>query len=441
MQNTDLNSFKTDFDGQVILPGDEEYAAASTTLFGKGAPAIIVRPRTVQAVAQAVGLARQKALEISLRSGGHSGAGFGTNNGGMVIDVSRINDIELIDKERRIVRLGSGAHWGDVAQELSKHGLSVSSGDTKSVGVAGLTLGGGVGWMVRKYGLAIDCLVAAELVTADGQLIRATAEEHPDLFWAIRGAGGNFGVLTHLEFEAHDTGKVLSGSITYAMDDLAGTLKSWRDAMRQAPAELTTTFMILPEMMGNPASASVAFCYAGTDRDALEPLLRIGKVTHQEVAEKDYHAILVDGHAPEGVKVLIHNVLLPELNDEITDTIARQAQDHQMLLQVRSVGGALNKVPAEATAFAHRRSEVLVISPLFMPQTATEEEIDAALAPWQKIAAYGEGACINFFAQVNEEIIKTVYPPAALQRLAAIKKTYDPQNIFHHNFNILPAAD
>ncbi len=208
-----IDALRKNFSGEIILPDNASYEQASMAFIFKGAPAIVLKPKTPADVAMGIQYARSNSLLLSIRSGGHNGAGLGTNNGGLVIDMSLINTVELINKEKRIVRIGTGAVWGDVAKKLQEYGLALSSGDTKSVGVGGLALGGGIGWMARKYGLTIDHLVAAEIVTADGNVLHTNAAEHHDLFWAIRGGGGNFGVVTYFEFEAKPATQVYSGMI------------------------------------------------------------------------------------------------------------------------------------------------------------------------------------------------------------------------------------
>jgi FAD/FMN-containing dehydrogenase len=200
-----LETIRRGFGGDIIEPGDAQYESVRGSVLVSGRPACVLRPSTVRDVQAAVRFAARTGLVLSVRGGGHGFAGFGTNDGGAVIDLSKLADVELIDKERHLVRIGGGATWGQVAAALAPHGLAISSGDTKSVGVGGLTLTGGIGWKVRKYGLALDNVAAAEVVTASGQVVQASAQENPELFWAIRGGGGNFGIVTAFDFVAHPT--------------------------------------------------------------------------------------------------------------------------------------------------------------------------------------------------------------------------------------------
>lgn len=297
-----LADLKKVISGDVITPESALYATAQNTLFAKGAPALVLRPKTNEDVALGIRHAQENKLKLSVRSGGHSGAGFGTNTGGVVIELSYMEGVDLIDKTKHTVRVGGGAHWGDVAKKLYTFGLAVSSGDTLSVGVGGLTLGGGIGWMVRKYGLAIDSLVAAEVVLPDGRVVRASADKEPDLFWALRGGGGNFGVVTSFEFAAHPVGKVYAGVIVYPLENLVKIIGGWRDGMRSAPEELTTMLVTMPSFMGMPPSAIVMCRYMGDKNhaeEAIKPFRQLGKTLSDNVERKEYYEVLEEAHPQE----------------------------------------------------------------------------------------------------------------------------------------------
>jgi FAD/FMN-containing dehydrogenase len=440
----DLEVLKKAVGGDVIVPGDAEYDAASTIMVTKGAPAVVVRPKSPHDVAAAIAFARANQLKLSVRSGGHSNAGHSTNVGGLVIDLIHLKTVEVLDEAKHTVRIGAGAQWGAVAEVLAAHGLGISSGDTRTVGVGGLTLAGGVGWMVRKYGLALDNLLAAEIVTADGRILRASATEEPDLFWAVRGGGGNFGVATSFEFAAHPTGQVYAGMAMYELADVATLLKGWRDLMRAAPEELTTMFLIMPGVAAfpkMPVAAMILFCYAGDDEavaaKVVDPFLQLGKLMHKDIRLKDYAEVLEDAHPPAGLKVITNNTFIHELTD---DAVQGLASAKGLVLQIRSLGGAMNRIAPDATAFAHRDSEVLVVAPTFVAPDATPEVQHEALAPWRIVAALGNGAYISFFSEDSGNELHAAYPPATYERLARIKQAYDPENIFKQNYNIPPAA-
>ncbi|HTE57795.1 MAG TPA: FAD-binding oxidoreductase [Verrucomicrobiae bacterium] len=433
---------KAKFSGTVIVPEDPGYRQVQSTLFFKGAPAVVLQPKTNDDVALAIKYSRENSLKLSIRSGGHNGAGFSTNKGGVVVDLSLMKDVQVIDQTKHIVRIQGGAIWGDIAKELHKSGWGLSSGDTISVGVGGLTLGAGVGWMVRKYGLAIDSLVAAEVVTADGKVVRASDSENPDLFWALRGGGGNFGVVTAFEFAAHPIGKVFSGKIVYGLDALPQLMTGWRDAMRTAPEDLTTMLVTLPSFMGMPPSAIVMCCYASDDKSAadkaLKPLRNLGKLVSDDVSRMEYFEVLEEAHPPEGTEVIVKNGFVSDFSDELAHTVAGlYTGETGPILQIRGTGGAMNRVAADATAFAHRASEALIVAPTFMPPGATAADKEKVLQPWRQIAPFTKGAYINFFTDPDEPI-DTMYPPATQKKLAKVKKQYDPTNVFDQNFNIKP---
>jgi FAD/FMN-containing dehydrogenase len=437
-----IEDLKQNFSGSIILPDDPGYEQAATVLVRKGSPALIAEVNNAHDTTLAINYARANNLIISVRSGGHSNAGLSTNDGGIIIDVSKLHTIEVHDKNR--VKIGAGATWGQVAQELQSHGLAISAGDTKSVGVSGLALGGGIGWMVRKYGLALDSLQQVWMVTADGKEVTASATENADLFWALRGGGGNFGVVTAMEFVAHPAGDVYFGALTFAAHNPAAQLTAWRDAMRAAPPELTSTAMLLPpNAMGgqNPALFVVTACFDGDNEraatSALVPLRAIGPAMGDKIVKKPYAEVLEEVHPPKGVRIEVNNALFNDFSD---DVIARavQAYGQGLLLQLRHVAGALNKVPADATAFAHRNSEVLIVCPRFLPADANESQIQDALKPWRELAKDADGAYINFFSRAGKQEVSLSYPPSTFSRLAAVKKQYDQQNVFSQNLNVQP---
>jgi len=436
--------------GEALRPGDAGYDDAARVFFGTGAPALVVRPRDPDEVAAALAHAARQGLAVSVRSGGHSALAHGTNSGGMVIDLARLNDVEVLDTERRLVRVGGGATWGRVSSALDARGWAITSGDTGDVGVGGLTLGGGFGWLVRRYGLAIDNLVGARVVTADGRLLTASTDEHPALFWALRGGGGNFGVVVDFDFVAQPVSTVHFGSVTYRLDDSAQLIRRWRGAMRTAPDELSSTLVLPPRMPGVAPSARVLLCYAGApgtaveDADAaIEPLLGLGAVTEARIGERRYREILDDAEQlPAGIRFVTRNTLVPALDDDvITELGSLHAAAVPAAIALRSLGGAFGRVPASATAFAHRSAEAMVIAAVILPGTVADADVERALVPWRAVAARGTGAYVNFQGSATAADVAAAYPPATLARLAAIKRGYDPDNRFALNHNVKPAED
>jgi FAD/FMN-containing dehydrogenase len=419
-----------------VRPGEAGYEAAARVFFATGTPALIVRPRDPGEVADALALAGDRPL--SVRSGGHSAVGHGTNDGGVVIDLGRLDQVDVLDRDRRLVRVGSGATWGRVAAELDPYGWALTAGDTTDVGVGGLTLGGGMGWLVRRYGLAIDNLVAARVVIADGRLITASATEHADLFWALRGGGGNFGVVVDFDFVAQPVPTVHFGTVAYEPEDVGEVLTRWRDAMRAAPDELTSTLLL------TPAGPTILLCFAGEPDTAeaevdaaIEPLLTLGRVTRATIAERAYGQILEHAEPPPGLRMAIRNVLVPSLTSGVLAAVARlHATPGPRMLALRSLGGAFGRVPADGTAFAHRDAEAMIVCAAMLPEGVDEA---AVFAPWGDVAAHGTGTYLNFQGSATAADLAAAYPPATLARLAAVKRMYDPRNRFQLNHNVRPA--
>ncbi|GAA3216689.1 FAD-binding oxidoreductase [Dactylosporangium siamense] len=432
-----MTSLDRDFGGDIIEPGAAQYAAASRTLLASGSPAYVLRPKTVGDVQAAVRFAAGAGLPLAVRGGGHAFAGFGTNDGGVVIDLGNLTTVEVIDANRHLVRIGGGATWGQVTAALDPHGLAISSGDTRSVGVGGLTLGGGIGWKVRKHGLTLDSLVAADLVLADGSLVRAAAEEHPELFWAIRGGGGNFGVVTAFEFLAHRTTDVFHGRITFPAAEAATVLRGWADHLRTAPEELTSIANLLP---GAPLEILVAF--DGDDPEhaarAIDPIRRLGTVLVDDVRLQRYADTLVDGMTPPpGIRLVTRSAFVdPASVPAAVDVLAQVATSAGApVIAVRSVGGAVSRVPADATAYAHRGAELMVATTVAGPPPVVEAAGPGLAAIWDRLAPHVTGAYANFLSDLD---VTAVYPPETHRRLAEVKRRFDPRNLFTGNHNITP---
>ena len=441
-----LNSLLDDVSGDVVLPGDRAYERLSRSFVHPGRPALVVRCADVADVRTAIRFARDNSLVVSVRSGGHSAAGFSTNEGGIVIDVSSLNGIEVLDPRRRLARLGTGATWGDAARALSAHGLSFSSGDTTTVGVGGLLLGGGIGWMARKYGLAVDNVVAAEVVTADGDLLRASAEENPELFWGLRGGSGNFGVATSFDVVAQPVTDVSFGTIAYPAADTAAVLKGWAACMRSAPEELTCAAAIFPAFGEEPPPLTLSVCYAGGDAGAAEaaigPLLGLGDVVDRQIRTMPYPEVLEDpSELPPTWVPRVRSSFAPVVTDELVDAAVTHARSlDTMYVEFRSLGGAVRRVPTEATAFAHRDVEALVTAVLLGSPEETYRTPAAAgyEAFWAAAAPHTTGAYSGFLSRVDADDIAAVFPPETYARLVELKRRYDPENVFDQNPNVRP---
>ncbi|MEV4896144.1 FAD-binding oxidoreductase [Nonomuraea sp. NPDC055795] len=414
---------------EIVRPGDEGYERLSRTFAKEGAPARVVRPRDAAGVAEAVGHAVRDGLVLSVRSGGHSVPGYGTNDGGVVIDLARLNGVEVLDDD--LVRIGAGARWGEVSRALAPHGLVISSGDTDSVGVGGLMVGGGIGWLVRKYGLALDHLVEAEVVSAAGEVLRASADENADLFWAIRGGGGEFGVITSFLVRARRETSVTFARVGYPADDAAAVLKAWRDVVREAGEELTSSAHLYPAFGEEaPPSIMILAVYAGDDPAVIEPLTRLGEPTFQEISTVPYAEVLESAELPPGWRPMVRNRFAPVLTDELIDAWV-SADIPMMFREIRATGGAMGR--GDDTAFAHRDSEAMLLGVLLGTPADHPARLPAYDALWETMEPHVSGAYANFFSDPRPADVAAVYPPATRARLAAVKQAYDPARVFSQN--------
>jgi FAD/FMN-containing dehydrogenase len=441
--------------GEIVLPGDEGYDAARQ-VWNRAVdrrPAMIVRPDSAADVGQAVRFARAQELPLSVRSGGHSMAGYGVVDGGVVVDLSRMKAMS-VDPEQRLARAQTGLTWGEYAAQAHAYGLATTSGDAATTGLGGLTLGGGIGWMVRKHGLAIDNLRSAEVVTADGEIVTASAARHPDLFWALRGGGGNFGIATQFEFDLVPAGTVLAGAIFYPADPdiIAGHVA----AASAAPDELTTIAFVMraPPLPFIPAEKHgslvymLMLCYTGdleAGQRAVAPLRALGTPIADMVGPMPYPAIYdLLAEATKPAPHSVRSAFVTGLDEDLAAAIVehtRNATAPLALAQVRVLGGALARVPADATAFAHRDKPIMLtgIAAWDDPSEA-ERHVEWSNQFLRTIRPRASGVYSNFVADEGEARIREAYPPATYDRLAAIKRRYDPTNFFRSNQNIHPAA-
>jgi FAD/FMN-containing dehydrogenase len=403
----------------------------------------MVRPGTAADVAEAIQLAREQSLPIAVRSGGHSGLQFGTYDDALVIDLGDLNEVTVHGDG--LVSVGAGAIWGDVATTLGAYDLAITSGDTRDVGVGGLTLGGGFGWLVRSNGLALDNLFQVEIVTADGDVLTASSTEHSDLFWAVRGGGGNFGIVTTFVFRAQRVPGVVAGAIAVntTTSTLATALRQWRDALRTAPEELNSTFAALPGFGEQPPSIQVLVCYGGEDgaaaSAAIAPLLGMSGAGSHTIQHQPYADLLEDAQEPaEGFRIVANNSFIGDLSDDAVDALSAVHQQLAGMLMIRYLRGAYNRVPADATAFGNRDAEVLVIAASFMPADAPTEASDRIAEIWDSLQPYTHGLYGNFTLASGSSVTERMYSPATMRRLREVKSRYDPQNLFRRNHNIVP---
>jgi FAD/FMN-containing dehydrogenase len=373
----------------------------------------------------------------------------------MVIDLSQMKAI-TIDPERRTARLEPGLTWGEVANALQPYGLALTSGDTGSVGVGGLLLGGGIGWMARKYGLTIDHVRAVELVTADGEFLRASADEHAELFWGLRGGGGNFGIATAFEVDLHPAGIVLGGAVLYEIAEAEAILKEYARYAATAPDELTSMALLMaappapfipPAKQGMPVVA-IFLCYTGDlaqGEQVVAPLRKLGTVVADVIAPIPYPVMFAftDEASIPGLPQYMRSLFAQTLSDELIGTIVSASSgklSHETLMQIRILGGAMSRVPAEATAFAHRDKQVMISVFNTRLQPGNGASLCDAEQMWRSLCPYAEGVYVNFLADEGEQRVHEAYSPATYARLAALKAYYDPNNVFHLNQNIKPAS-
>ncbi|HZU11750.1 MAG TPA: FAD-binding oxidoreductase [Chloroflexota bacterium] len=453
---TSLDMLAAALDGEVILPAHGAYHAARRVLDAQYDchPAAIVRPANARDVISAVNFTRELGLELAVRSGGHSPAGFSTCDGGLILDLSSLKAIDL-DLEAGTVRVEPGATWGEVAAALHPHGLAITSGDFGSVGVGGLTTGGGIGWMVRKYGLTIDRLLAADVVLADGSLVRTDADHDPDLFWAIRGGGGNFGVVVSFLFRPHPAGMVTGGMIVYDGADLPRVVRGFADYGVTAPDELTAMVDIMhapplpflpPERHGS-LIVGVAVCYAGDPEaaaQAIAPLRSLATPLAEAVGPMPYPALFAftDHALPPAPHIDIRSCFLGDIDDALIATLVERTaalSSPLSMVQLRALGGELSRTPADSTAFSHRAAPYLVEAISIWTDPA-ESAMHHANADgfWDDLASHAEGTYVGFLGNEGEERKRSAYAPGTYRRLAAIKAVYDPHNLFRRNHNIAP---
>ena len=442
-----IQDFRAGLRGQVILPGDADYDEARNVWNGMidRRPALIARCAGVGDVSRAIRLARDQHLLLAVRGGGHNAAGTGTCDGGLVLDLSPMKAVQ-VDRQRRTARVEAGATWKEFDEEAQKYGLATTSGLISSTGVAGFTHGGGIGWFVRKHGLACDNLLAAEVVLASGQLVRASAEENPDLYWGLRGGGGNFGVVTTFEFALHPVSTVVGGIVAHPLPRAKEVLQFYRHFIASAPDELTTLVVFAASPEGHQIIA-IAACYAGPveeGEEVIRPLKEFGPPVMDMMGPLPYTALQQanDPTAPAGLQSYFKAAFLQDLSDEAIDAMieyAAQATSPLSAVHIHQLGGAMNRVAADATAFAHRDSGFVVnIISMWPTPGDNEKHIDWARGLFAALQPYTHGAYINFLGDEGQERVRSAYGPN-YERLVALKNKYDPTNLFRLNQNVPPA--
>jgi FAD/FMN-containing dehydrogenase len=445
-----------DLSGPVITPDDPAYDDARAVFYRSKVrrPAVIVRPADEADVSRVVSLARETGVELAVRSGGHSLAGHGGSEGGIVLDLAQLRAVE-IDAAGRTAWAQTGLTAAEYTNAAGAHGLATGFGDTGSVGIGGLTLGGGVGFLVRKDGLTIDNLLAAEVVTADGEELFVDAETHPDLFWAIRGGGGNFGVATRFQFQLREVETIVGGMLI--LPATPASIASFVSEAEAAPEELSTiaNVMVAPPMPFLPAEAHgrlvimALMCYAGdvdAGERALAPFRALAEPLADMVRPMAYPEIyrLFGDEAVPGPEQEVTRSFFVEAADATT---AEAIVDHlrrstapMAVAQLRILGGAMARVPAEETAFGHRDRRVMVALGALYQRAEESPQHEAWITDFATALDDGTpGVYVNFVGEEGEDRVRQAYPGQTWERLAEIKARYDPTNVFRLNQNIPPA--
>jgi FAD/FMN-containing dehydrogenase len=441
-------------EGQVLTPATPGYDEARTVYAAHidRRPALIARVAGPGDVARLIAHARETGSELAVRGGGHSPAGHGVCDGGIVIDLSALRSFEL-DAAARTAWAGAGLSAGVYTVAAGAHGLATGFGDTGPVGIGGITLAGGIGFLVRKHGLTIDDLLAAEIVTADGRLRRVDAETEPDLFWALRGGGGNFGVVTRLKYRLHPVDTIFGGLLVLPAtpEVIAGFVAE----AAASPDELSTIATVLrapplpfvPERLHGSPIVMATMVYAGAaepGRRAVAPFRALAAPVADRLRPMRYAELLPDEQGPRPAQAA-RTMFARGVGARQAETILARIGESSALMaacEIRVLGGAMARVPADATAFAHRQSRLMInVAARYDPSSSERAEHEAWVRRLSAELDDGDpGAYAGFLADEGEERVHAAYPGATGERLAAVKAVYDPENVFRRNQNIVPLA-
>ena len=444
-----FSDLAAEFDGDLILPGSPEYDTTRAVWNGMidRRPACIAICKSVADVRHAVLFARANDITLGVRGGGHNAAGLSSVDDGLVIDLRGMRDV-VVDPTRKTARAGGGATWADFDKATAAHGLATTGGVISSTGIAGLSLGGGLGWLMRSHGLACDNILSAEVVTADGQIVRASADENPDLFWALRGGGGNFGVVTTFEFQLHEVSTVLGGMLIYPIFRARDVLRLYRDVTRIAPDALTVFAAMMHTPDGVPVIA-LAMCYNGPVDDgerAIAAIRAFGSPIAGEVGPIPYTALqtMLDAGFPSGLQVHWRSEFAAALPDELIDTLVtafKGVKSPLSALLIEQFGGAVRRVAADATAYDQRDADYnLVLVSRWATPAEAEPNVQWARQTSDAVKSFGNGRVyVNYIgAGENPDRVRASFSPAKFTHLAAVKRRWDPTNLFRMNQNIRP---
>jgi hypothetical protein len=462
LESIQIEQLSPHFTGALLQQGDSGYDDARRVWNGMydRRPAVIARCTSVEDVVAAVNFARDSGLPLAVRGGGHSAVGYGVCDDGLVIDLAEMNQVD-VNPETRIVRAGGGTTWGQFDAATQEHGLAVTGGRFSTTGIAGLTLGSGSGWLERKCGLTSDSLVAAEVVTADGSVVRCSRDDNAELFWGLRGGGGNFGVVTMFEFRAHQIGPIIYGGMLACLPDKAGEILAFmRDYMADAPEDLGSGVAFVsappepfvpPEMHFKPITG-VILCWSGSPEEGekvIAPIREVAQPVMDMVGPMPYAALqgMLDGGGPKGIRAYMKAEFMPELTDDAIAELVQHGSDRpspttQLLLE--PLGGAIAKVSDDDSALG-RRDVPWCYHALAMWMEPDQETEDTHRA-WAAELSEGmrphttPGVYLNYTSDQGEQRVRETFGPEKYARLVALKDRYDPSNLFRLNQNIKPSA-
>lgn len=442
------------FQGRLVTPADDAYDQARRVWNGTidKSPAVVASCTSVDDILAAIEFARDAGLVVAVRSGGHSFAGFSTCDAGILIDLSPMQAVQ-VDPDARVARCQAGATWAAFDAATHTHGLATTGGLVSTTGVAGLTLGGGIGWLTRRHGLACDNLLSVEMVTAAGGLVRASAAENPELFWALRGGGGNFGIATKFEFRLHPVSRVVGGLMLFRENQTPDVLRLYRDYVQDLPDEFTSMLSAITapsadfvpaEMQGRP-SIAFAGCHCGDESEAervLKPLRDLGPAVDlfAPLAYPDLQRMF-DEDLPHGIRCYLKAGYVPALTDAAIDVIAgctRPMSSPNSTFDFHHMGGAASRVPDDGTAFGDRRSTFCFNIVGLWTDPAQDDLHKASVLDFATaLEPFGSGGVyVNFTA--DPDTVRAAYDTAKYERLRAVKRQYDPANLFRLNQNIQP---
>jgi FAD/FMN-containing dehydrogenase len=451
-----VKALQADLRGEVLLPSDTGYEQSRKIWNGMidKRPAMIVRCLGTSDVMKAVRFARDQRLTVSVRGGGHNVAGNAVCDNGLMIDLSGMKSVR-VDPARRTARAEPGVMWRQFDLETQAFGLASTGGLVSTTGIAGFTLGGGIGWLVRKHGLALDNLVSVDMVTAKAELVTANMNENTDLFWGVKGGGGNFGIVTSFEYQLHPVGPiVLGGLIAYRAEEGQALLRFYRDFVKEAPEELTTLVVyltapplpFLPKEVHGKHLVAIVLCYCGKVEDGqriLSPLRKFGKPVADVIQPMPYTVLqsMLDGAAPAGIQNYWKSAYISGLNDDVIDlilTYGERITSPLSAIHVHQLGGAMRRIGDDATAFSHRDAPfALNIVSSWKEPSENDKNINWTREFFAAVQKFATGAYVNFMGEEGADRVKEAYGEKYSQ-LVALKNKYDPTNFFHVNQNIKP---